>query len=337
MQANDSTQVSTDVSGNTSTLTSLTQLQLVINNNIKDSIKTGLSLVVNRDHDIEKEIVESCNSLEGTRARAWMITILNYSEEECNILMKLDYQYLIWQQEICPTTKTPHLHAFVYYKNPVIWPKRFLPRARIEKVRDIEKCIAYCSKESTRSNGPFESGIRPKQGRRKDLEEHARKYLATSEKEFAEENPDLFVRYYRGLRELRNVQREHRDRNTPPVVTWFWGKAGAGKTSKAVDSHKSFYIKDGTCWWDGYEQQEAIIIDDFDGKWPYRDLLRLLDRYPYQGQVKGGYVKINSPFIYITCEHQPGDLWEGNELNQVTRRITTIERMDGTDIAASPL
>jgi len=78
-------------------------------------------------------------------------------------------------------------------------------------------------------------------------------------------------------------------------------------------------------WWDGYEQQEAIIIDDFDGKWPYRDLLRLLDRYPYQGQFKGGYFKVNSPYIYITCEFAPSYFWQGNEYAQVFRRLKEVK------------
>jgi len=49
-----------------------------------------------------------------------------------------------------------------------------------------------------------------------------------------------------------------------------------------------------------------------------------LDRYRYQGQVKGGYVNINSPFIYITCEHPPSYYWSGNELDQITRRLTSV-------------
>ena len=102
-------------------------------------------------------------------------------------------------------------------------------------------------------------------------------------------------------------------------------------------------MKDGTPWWDGYTNQDVILIDDFDGKWPFRDLLRLLDRYPYQGQIKGGYVKINSPHIYITCEFPPADIYQpGNELNQIIRRLDiilqcnenhTISEIDKTYIA----
>jgi hypothetical protein len=73
------------------------------------------------------------------------------------------------------------------------------------------------------------------------------------------------------------------------------------------------------------------VIDDFDGKWPYRDLLRLLDRYVYQGQIKGGYVHINSDYIIITCEHRPEEYWSGNELTQVRRRLDCVHECTNID------
>lgn len=323
----DGTQVGTEVDGNTNTSTSI-----ILSG-------SGHGLRPTPDETDGTAGTEGSKDFTGIKSRAWMVTINNYTEDDIERLKNIKFSYLLWQKEVGKECKTPHLHAFLYYKNPVVWPKRFLPRARIEKVRSIVHCMKYCSKEETRVEGPWEIGEKPEQGRRKDLEAAAADYMANDEKTFAEENPETFVRFYKGLRELKAVvSQTHRDVNTPPSVIWLWGLAGVGKTRKAVETHKSFYIKDGTMWWDGYKQQEAIVIDDFDGKWPYRDLLRLLDRYEYQGQVKGGYVKINSPHIYITCEFEPEHFWKGNELAQVMRRITKVEligpkppRLDGAD------
>ena len=116
-------------------------------------------------------------------------------------------------------------------------------------------------------------------------------------------------------------------RESPPEVIWRWGLAGTGKTRYCIEKHPSHYIKDGTSWWDNYTQQEAIIIDDFDNNIPYRTLLRIIDRYSCQGQVKGSYVQINSPFIYITCEHPPEKYWSDNELKQILRRITSVQEI----------
>lgn len=169
----------------------------------------------------------------------------------------------------------------------------------------------------------WEVGELPAQGKRSDLVAVAELVRSgVSLVEVAEEVPGMFVRYSKGLTLLKMILMK--DRTEMPAVTWLWGPSGSGKSRYAVDLGFSFYIKDGTPWWDGYDGQKCIIIDDFDGKWPFRDFLRLLDRYPYQGQFKGGYVKINSPLIYITCEFPPDEIWKGTELKQVLRRIQRI-------------
>jgi len=149
----------------------------------------------------------------------------------------------------------------------------------------------------------------------------------------AADMPVVYVKYHKGLQALRNTQ--FRDRSEKPAVTWLWGGTGVGKTRTATEGG-SFYIKDATRWWDGYEQQETIVIDDFDGSWPFRDLLRLLDRYPYQGQTKGVYVKINSPKIFITCDRHPSEFWGGHEFEQLKRRLAVITSM-GAELAGNTL
>lgn len=176
-------------------------------------------------------------------------------------------------------------------------------------------------------SGDFVEFGRPlEQGRRVDLEEVAARVRdGASLAEMDQVAPGLMVQYSRGLKELR--LRQMKDRDGPPKVYWLWGSTGVGKTRLAVGEGVTFYMKDGTPWWDGYDQQSRIVIDDFDGKWPFRDLLRLLDRYPYQGQTKGGYVKVNSPEIYITCEYSPDQYWCGSELAQIKRRISEAKQV----------
>jgi len=265
-----------------------------------------------------------------SKSRAWLITINNYSNEEINSIKNCEgYIYKIWQLEV-GKQGTPHVHCLLYSKNPRIWPKKLFPRADIQKVKFLDKCIKYVSKEDTRVDGPWEWGVKPEQGHRSDLDTIAKKYLENSE-EVIENEPGMFVKYGRGLQLLKNVSFKHRDVNKPPIVIWLYGKAGTGKTSSpiniALDSNHSFYIKDESKWWDGYEQQDHIILDDFGGKMDYRNLLRLLDRYPYQGECKGSYVKINSPYIWITSEFSPNDLWEDNQLAQVVRRLKLVKEL----------
>lgn len=234
---------------------------------------------------------------------------------------------MIVGKEIAPTTKTPHYQGYVRLKNAMTFHtlQKFLTRARI--------CVAggndfqnqkYCSEDG---NLLFEYGEPTEQGKRNDIRDLAQliKSNQVSQVDVMFDYPELYMKYSRSIEKMFNAMLKPRD--TVPQVHWRWGLAGTGKTRYCIETHPSHYVKDGTMWWDGYQQQEAIIIDDFDNAIPYRTLLRMLDRYVYQGQVKGGYVQINSPYIYITCEHPPRYYWSGNELAQVMRRLTSVEEI----------
>lgn len=268
------------------------------------------------------------NSKVNLKSRGWFFTINNPTDADTNALQKCKCRYIIWQLEEGEEKHTPHYQVTIWFENQRVWPKVEFPRAsHIRTVWNMPGAIKYCSKEKTRIDGPWERGERPAQGRRTDLEAIAKKALEEGLKKTAEDHPAEFIRYHKGLTMLKEIM--FKDRTEAPEVFWLYGKAGTGKSRYGLDNYPTCYIKDGTQWWNGYEQQHCIIIDDFDGKWPYRDLLRLLDRYPYQGQTKGGYIKINSPVIIITCEFPPQHYYgdTGNTLKQIVRRLSYCVEM----------
>jgi len=223
---------------------------------------------------------------------------------------------------------TPHLQGYISLNHPCSFErmKKALPRAHIETSSgsDLQN-QKYCSKE-----GDFEEWGEPSegQGSRVDLHEIAgliRAKLVTLEG-IMFDYPEIYFRYSTAIGRMMAAAMPPRE--TAPTVSWIWGKAGVGKTRYCVEKHPTHYIKDNTMWWDNYTQQDAIIIDDYDtDSIPYRTFLRILDRYKYQGQVKGGYVNVNSPFIYITSEFPPDYFWEGNALAQVLRRIAIVQEL----------
>lgn len=261
------------------------------------------------------------------RSRKWCFTLNNWSDSDLIEMKRLfsKSEYAVIGSEVAPTTGTPHLQAYCRWKNAVAFEtiKKRCPRASLTPASgdDLDN-QRYCSKECL----IYELGepVKEEQGRRNDIRTITDKIRAKdlTYEELMFEYPDMFLRYSRSFEKMFNAVLTAR--SEPPQVHWRWGKAGVGKTRFVVDTHPSLYQKDNTIWWDGYNQQEAILIDDFDNTIPYRTLLRILDRYVYQGQIKGGYVHINSPYIYITCEYPPERYWEGNELTQVTRRLTSV-------------
>lgn len=260
-----------------------------------------------------------------SKERSWAFTINNPTSDDWKRLLSSKARYICGQVEV-GAQGTPHIQGFLYFKNAVVKPVKMLPRASLEKAKMPEEYMCYCTKEDTRIAGPFEIGTPIEPGRRSDLETIAvRVRDGMTLAAVAQEEPAMFSKYHRGLTALRNITRKHR--TGAPVITWIWGVSGQGKTKMPQDVHgrQNCYIKDGTCWWDGYDQQDCVIIDDFDkNAWPIRQLFKLLDEYECQTQIKGDYVKINSPYIYITCEFHPDTYYDDgspNTLVQLKRRL----------------
>ena len=110
----------------------------------------------------------------------------------------------------------------------------------------------------------------------------------------------------------------------------FWGASGTGKSRRAVEeAGDDVYFKPRGKWWDGYQQQQSVILDDFYGWLPFDDLLRLLDRYPLRVEYKGGFHEFNSKTIFITSNVHPldwykGDWYQAEQKQALTRRINCI-------------
>lgn len=261
-------------------------------------------------------------------ARNICYTLNNYTPEEEALYRAIDATYHTAGREI-GEEGTPHLQGYAEFANsrPWAWIHKRFPRAHVEKrAGTAAQAIAYCHKD-----GDFwEIGEPKKQGKRSDLDEiktalaDGVDMLTIADSHFGD-----FCRYHKSFSLYRQLLAKHR--TEPPKAVWLWGRTGVGKTRRATTSHSSFYMKPDSKWWDGYEQQEAIIIDDWrPNHWLcLAGLLTLTDRYPYQGEVKSGFVKINSPYIYITSDRPPTEVWSGEhkerDLSQLLRRIEVAE------------
>lgn len=258
---------------------------------------------------------------ESKASRAWCFTLNNWTEEEYEALKKYKCDYIVIGKEI-GAEGTPHLQGYIEFSGGKRFStlKKAFPKVHWEPRKSTaEKAAAYCKKD-----GIFiEIGEKKTQGHRTDLDEAVVILQSGGTlKDVAEALPKTYIKNTKGLTLYAAEITEHR--TTKPYVEWRYGDTGLGKTYYCVNKHKSHYIKDGSKWWDGYNHQEAIIIDDFNNNFDTKDLLRLLDKYGYQGEIKGGYVKITSPYIYITCDRPPEEFWAEKDLAQILRRIDKI-------------
>jgi len=84
-------------------------------------------------------------------------------------------------------------------------------------------------------------------------------------------------------------------------------------------------------WWEGYDKHEDVIFDDFRNDFcTFHELLRILDRYPYKIECKGGSRELLAKRIFITCPFSPHDAYPSSceDIQQLIRRITKIEKFE---------
>jgi len=232
----------------------------------------------------------------------------------------------------------------------------------------VDECVAYCSKEETRTEGPWEFGERPigQEAGRKNLPGSKLKEIyslltdGASLDDIMALYPADFIRLERNIRSVwsRMVQKRAAGPRLDLKVIVLNGPTGCGKTRTAFDlaggydADKVFVVqkttgKGQTVWWNGYESQPTVILDEFDDSWySYKELLRVLDVHPYRCDTKGGFVWLAATTIIITsC--RPPRMWYAEQVEraELDRRITEVrylgpaigEDRPGTPAAERPV
>jgi len=154
--------------------------------------------------------------------------------------------------------------------------------------------------------------------------------LAAQEGRLEEIPDDVFVRYY------GNLSKIGKDYVQPPfrrgtTTTVYWGPTGTGKTWRVWNhnDHTDIYTKIPTTkWWDGYRGQSVVLIDEFRGQIELSHMLRWLDEYPCNVEVKGGQLPLKANKFFITSNWSPSE-WYPNakqvDMDALLRRLTVHE------------
>jgi hypothetical protein len=265
-------------------------------------------------------------------AKHWCFTLNNYTEDDEQRLRSIgeskeDITYIVFGREV-GQEGTKHLQGFVSYtkRRTLAWSRRFIStRAHFEKARGSPKQASdYCKKDQDFEEfGEVPQG----QGARTDLAKVVQSIKeGATLAQLAEEHPAAVLRYGSGVQRLRLHYRPVRE--SPPEIWTLWGKTGTGKTRRVWEyaNKEELWVHPGDRWFDGYDGHKAVLFDDFDGSWfKLSYLLRILDRYPMQVPVKGGYAWWVPRVIYITSNLEPKDWYpQANDEHRraLNRRLT---------------
>lgn len=269
------------------------------------------------------------------RSRAWCLTINNYEEKDILTIKDLKgIVYCIIGKETAPRTGTLHLQIYLHYKNATKFTtlKKKFPTAHIEPAKGTpEQNQVYCSKEQVL----LEMGELPKQGKRTDIEEvrdilneggKMRDIIPIAKSTQSVRMAEIHLSYFEKKRDWK------------PTVRWFWGSTGTGKSYTAHQMMEDPYVAmTSSKWWQGYDAHEEVIIDDMRKDFcKFHELLRLLDRYAFQIECKGGARQFVAKHIIITSCFSPYTLYETREdVQQLIRRIDEIREFNDVHIEAS--
>lgn len=143
------------------------------------------------------------------KATHWAATINNPAGLLDWTQLEESLKFLVYQKETAPETGTPHFQCYFQTKSPMrMTALKKLPgmeTAHFEKCKGTpEQNIAYCTKEESRLDGPFEHGERPPpKGARSDIAKACATLVETkSIEEVAIQHPTTYVKYYRGFEQL---------------------------------------------------------------------------------------------------------------------------------------
>lgn len=266
-----------------------------------------------------------------SRAKHWQFTWNNYTPFNVLYLSSLvarveEVVYCGWGFEV-GDRGTPHLQGLLSVSTKKSMRQILAiiqSPIHVEVARNVAALLAYDEKDGLY----WEFGSRPVgKGHRSDLvalknDLDKKRPL----KNIADTHFSNFIRYHRGINEYRRLVSV--PRNFKSIVIVYHGPTGSGKTRAVVDNSTDLWSYSSDGWFDGYDEHKQVIFDDFSGsEFKLNYLLKLLDRYPMQVKVKGGFVNWAPEEIYITSNLNPADWYKNahqEHVNALFRRLDHI-------------
>ena len=222
--------------------------------------------------------------------------------------------------------KEEHIHVYVNFSKPVQLTSKTCLGAHIAKCRGTaEQNIKYI--ESHHPDLIWEIGERPKGN--ENINESWDKFIEDIHNGCVDKDSKMYARYHTyadrrmaELKEHRDYEGDLKDKNL-----WIWGPSRTGKTYWARHfSDEKKYVKPINKWWDGYDGQKVVIIEDIDPdscKHLAHHMKLWADRYPFTAALKGSSTVV-SPAQYnliVTSNYCIDECFDGKDLVPIHERF----------------
>lgn len=257
-------------------------------------------------------------------------TLNNYTVDDIEWLERLECNVMVCSEER-GEGGTPHLQFSVTFKRSYSYAALHKLHPRISwREQECKQDMNYCRKRDSKLI--IDRDERKRKGARTDIDEardtarntaSMRAVVETARSMQAVQIAEKWLVYNEPKRPL----------GLPIEVHWRYGGPGIGKTRPVWDKYGESGLFTPTTykWWQGYDGHHVVLIDEFRGDWcKLRELLILLDVYPYTVECKNGSRQIQARKWYITSCKCPWTVYkcetfdEQEKVDQLVRRCTSI-------------
>lgn len=286
------------------------------------------------------------------RHRNVCATLNNYTDLEYNFAKHFIHNncsYGIVAKEVGDVEQTPHLQCYFEFSSqktqlsilknlgedvnigkPIRWyfEER---RGTSKQASDYCRYADYDRKthSGTKLNEFIEAGELSKQGERVDWARAVNDVVQRRDVvDIVKEQPHLLPNL-RSLERLSQLTLKPLRRDVKVIVRY--GSSRTGKSYWAWNNYPDLYSKPKGAWWDGYNGQKTILLDDFYGDIRHSELLNILDPYPLNLPVKGGFIYAQYDTVIITSNNPPDRWYKFGLTPQLCNRITECYYLKSRD------
>jgi len=264
-------------------------------------------------------------------SKRWCFTVNNYTDDDIAALDSYDCKYMVYGKEE-GESKTPHLQGFLISPKMqrLSAMKKLNARAHWEPAKGTsEEASAYCKKD-----GKFtERGSFPKTRKERGEAEADRWELARTNAKrgkFDDIPHDIYIKYCRNLHFIASQHQVNPEPLPELDNWWYYGETGTGKSRAAREENPGYYEKNTNKWWDGYVDQDVVIIEEWNPelKMLGNFLKKWADHHPFSAEVKGGTMSIRPKKIIITSNYSMEQCFEDPAVLGPLRRRFKVKKFE---------
>lgn len=112
---------------------------------------------------------------------------------------------------------------------------------------------------------------------------------------------------------------------------WVYGKPGIGKTKYVIDTYEGFYDKDKSKFWNGYTNQDVVLIDDIEQDETFMlGLLKKIGQHKsFPAEDKFGQMRqIRPKKVIVTSNFHFKEIWTKQcDQDALSRRFTVHHKI----------